>query len=77
MSLTPFGRCPICAEELKLNEELLECPSGDYKANAKKFSDRWERFYSDIEVFGRLIGAVDESEELLADLQRMNIRSQA
>lgn len=67
---TPLGRCPICAEELRKEEEFLLCPAGDYKVKAKKFNDRWDRYFQDAKGAPSFL-ATALSENLLRDLQTM------
>lgn len=74
MSNTPFGRCPICTEELAPEGELLACPAGDYRANAKTFSERWERYFEGAKNRPEGYSAIDAAETLVRDLQEMNIK---
>ena len=74
MSDSPFGRCPICTQELVLERELLRCPAGDYAADARQFSERWEAYLEEANNPPPSYDALAASEELLADLQKMNVK---
>lgn len=66
-----IGRCPICAEELAPEGDLLRCPAGDYSAKAIKFLKRWEQYFEQIRAKPVGYIAVKESDSLLYDLQEM------
>lgn len=71
---TPFGLCPICTEELAPEGELLQCPAGDYRAPAKTFSDRWDRYFKEEEKGFPGTNRLAAAETLLRDLQEMNVK---
>lgn len=70
---TALGRCPICAEELEQEGNLLVCPAGDYKVKISRFLGRWQEFdelLATRKQAGESITSQD-TDSLMRDLQEM------
>jgi hypothetical protein len=69
MSPKIIGRCVICAQELKAERELLVCPSGHYKVNARAWESRWQEYLQEQKESGPVEA---DKTRLLSDLRRLN-----
>lgn len=73
----PLGFCPLCNKDLQLEGDLLICPTGDYKAEAQAFEDRWIQFDKEVAGLKESLDGLALVERLLTDLRALNKKEES
>lgn len=77
MVRTFSGNCPVCSEQLLLDDEspntaFCHCPRDHYSCKAEDFTRLWDAFDSQVERLGLHKASTAYAETLLENLRALN-----